>query len=96
MFVIKAEICEPAATAFVFSKQKTMYGGKDVARGDVILSSPAKTRRPGPHRSWDRHLGRPDSKEARAGAANAARQHHYQAHRARETAPGAERAEGLF
>ena len=37
MFVIKAEICEPAATAFVFSKQKTMYGGKDVARGDVIF-----------------------------------------------------------
>lgn len=35
-FAIKAEIGDPAAETFVFPAQKTMYGGKAIAPGDVI------------------------------------------------------------
>jgi len=37
MFAIKAEIGDPGAPAFVFSEQKTMYGGKHIAAGDTIF-----------------------------------------------------------
>jgi hypothetical protein len=37
MFAIKAEVSDPRAEAFAFAKQKTMYGGKHVAKGDVIF-----------------------------------------------------------
>lgn len=37
MFAIKAEVGEPGAKAFVFSRQKTMYGGKHIATGDTIF-----------------------------------------------------------
>lgn len=37
MFAIKAEVGEPRATAFAFSRQKTMYGGKHIATGDIIF-----------------------------------------------------------
>ena len=37
MFAIKAEISDLKAPAFAFAKQKTMYGGKRIARGDVIF-----------------------------------------------------------
>ena len=37
MFAIKAEVTEPGAKAFAFSKQKTMYGGKHIVRGDTIF-----------------------------------------------------------
>ncbi len=37
MFAIKAEISEVQAKAFAFSEQKTMYGGKHIARGDTIF-----------------------------------------------------------
>lgn len=36
-FVIKAEISNPRATTFVFTAEKTMYGGKHVAEGDTIF-----------------------------------------------------------
>lgn len=36
-FAIKAEIRNPRATAFVFTAEKTMYGGKHVAEGDTIF-----------------------------------------------------------
>jgi hypothetical protein len=36
-FAIKAEIAHPAAKDFAFSGQKTMYGGKSIAKGDVIF-----------------------------------------------------------
>jgi hypothetical protein len=36
MFAIKAEIGDPRAMTFVFREQKTMYGGKQIARGDTI------------------------------------------------------------
>ena len=37
MFAIKAEVSNPTARAFVFSEQKTMYGGKHVAVGDLVF-----------------------------------------------------------
>ncbi|AMJ63603.1 hypothetical protein [Bosea sp. PAMC 26642] len=36
-FAIKAEIGEPQASTFAFMAQKTMYGGKHIARGDTVF-----------------------------------------------------------
>ena len=36
-FAIKAEIREPRAAAFIFTAQKTMYGGKHIAAGDIVF-----------------------------------------------------------
>ncbi|MBZ9816919.1 hypothetical protein [Mesorhizobium sp. CA7] len=35
-YAIKTQIQDPAAERFVFAAQKTMYGGKRIAEGDVI------------------------------------------------------------
>src|SRR5207247_10156413 len=37
MFAIKAEVSDPCAETFAFSGQKTMYGGKHIAKGDTIF-----------------------------------------------------------
>jgi len=37
MFAIKAEVNDPRAETFAFSEQKTMYGGRRIARGDKIF-----------------------------------------------------------
>ena len=37
MFVIKAEVSDPLAKTFAFSAQKSMYGGKHIAKGDTIF-----------------------------------------------------------
>ena len=37
VFAIKAEVSDPRAKAFAFSAQKTMYGGKRIAKGDTIF-----------------------------------------------------------
>jgi len=37
VFAIKAEISDPSTQTFAFSAQKTMYGGKHIARGDTIF-----------------------------------------------------------
>jgi hypothetical protein len=37
MFAIKAEVSDPRAETFEFSAQKTMYGGKHIAKGDTIF-----------------------------------------------------------
>jgi hypothetical protein len=37
MFAIKAEVTDHMAKAFAFSEQKTMYGGKHIAKGDMIF-----------------------------------------------------------
>ena len=37
MFAIKAEVSEPEAETFAFSEQKTMYGGKQIAKDDQIF-----------------------------------------------------------
>ena len=36
-FAIKAEVIDPSARSFAFSAQKTMYGGKQIAKGDSIF-----------------------------------------------------------
>jgi hypothetical protein len=36
-FAIKAEVCDPRVKTFVFTAQKTMYGGKHIAEGDTIF-----------------------------------------------------------
>ena len=36
-FAIKAEVIDPSAKSFAFSVQKTMYGGKHIAKGDSIF-----------------------------------------------------------
>ena len=36
-YVIKAEIRDPRAKTFEFVAQKTMYGGKNIAVGDIIF-----------------------------------------------------------
>ena len=37
MFAIKAEVSDPSAETIVFNAQKTMYGGKHIAKGDTIF-----------------------------------------------------------
>ena len=37
MFAIKTEVGDPGAKTFAFSAQKTMYGGKQIAKGDTIF-----------------------------------------------------------
>jgi hypothetical protein len=36
-FAIKAEVGDPLAATFAFAAQKTMYGGKTIAVGDVVF-----------------------------------------------------------
>ncbi len=36
-FVIKAEVSDLEAETFVFRAQKTMYGGKRIAKGDTVF-----------------------------------------------------------
>ena len=36
-FAIKAEISDPSAKSLSFTAQKTMYGGKKIAKGDAIF-----------------------------------------------------------
>ncbi len=36
-FAIKAEVSDPSAKTFEFRAQKTMYGGKRIAKGDTIF-----------------------------------------------------------
>ncbi len=36
-FVIKAEVRNPQAKTFAFAAQKTMYGGKHIAKGDKVF-----------------------------------------------------------
>jgi hypothetical protein len=36
-FAIKAEVHDLRAKTFVFSEQKTMYGGKHIAKGDTVF-----------------------------------------------------------
>jgi len=37
MFAIKAEVSDPCAETFAFSAQKTMYSGKQIAKGDTTF-----------------------------------------------------------
>lgn len=42
-FLIKAELPDPSASVFVFSNQKTMYGGKGLALGDRVFVFASET-----------------------------------------------------
>ncbi|MET0795460.1 MAG: hypothetical protein ABW061_28335 [Polyangiaceae bacterium] len=42
-YVVKAEVQNPRAKAFVFAHMKTMYGGKQVAKGDTIFVFASET-----------------------------------------------------
>jgi hypothetical protein len=42
-FVIKAQMDDPAAESFVFTAQKTMYGGKAIAVGDTVFVFASET-----------------------------------------------------
>src|SRR3954465_13518202 len=37
VFAIKVEIRDPSAEEFTFAEQKTMYGGKHIAKGDTVF-----------------------------------------------------------
>src|SRR4029450_5722042 len=37
MFAIKVKVSDPWAETFAFSAEKTMYGGKHIAKGDTIF-----------------------------------------------------------
>jgi hypothetical protein len=37
MFAIKAEVADPRAATFACRAQKTMYGGKHIAKGDTVF-----------------------------------------------------------
>ncbi|HXA09458.1 MAG TPA: hypothetical protein VNW28_05715 [Chthoniobacterales bacterium] len=37
LFAIKAKVSDSGAETFVFSAQKTMYGGRQIAQGDTIF-----------------------------------------------------------
>ena len=37
MFAVKAEVSDLGAERFVFNAQKTMYGGKHIAKGDAVF-----------------------------------------------------------
>jgi hypothetical protein len=43
MFAIKAEVSDPMAKVFTFRKQKTMYGGKRITKGDTIFVFASET-----------------------------------------------------
>ena len=43
MFAIKGEVKNPLAKTFAFSEQKTMYGGKSIAKGDTIFIFASET-----------------------------------------------------
>jgi len=36
-YLIKADVSDPCAASFVFENQKTMYGGKSLALGDMVF-----------------------------------------------------------
>jgi hypothetical protein len=36
-YAIKAEVNDPRAKSFAFSEQKTMYGGRHIAKGDTVF-----------------------------------------------------------
>ena len=42
-FAIKAEVADPLAMTFTFTAQKTMYGGRHIARGDTVFVFASET-----------------------------------------------------
>ena len=44
-YVIKAPVPEVRAKVFVFTAQKTMYGGKQIAPGDTVFAFASEDRK---------------------------------------------------
>jgi hypothetical protein len=42
-YAIKAEVRDPRAASFSFARQKTMYGGKTIAKGDAVFIFASET-----------------------------------------------------
>ncbi len=57
MFAIKAEVSDPCAETFAFNAQKTMYGGKHIAKGDTIFVFASENEGARSHRQRRRYLG---------------------------------------
>lgn len=105
---IKAEVRDPGAETITFNTQKTMNGGKQIARGDTIfvfsseniagsglIACAIVTSAEAILRTpgTARQTPRPGK---RRGQANAAGEHHHPAFSPREAALGAERAQTDF
>jgi hypothetical protein len=96
MFAIKAEVSDSRAETFAFSAQKTMYGGKHIAKGDMIFVFASENEGgPGLVASGVVTSAKAIPKKHGIAPANAAREHHHQTHRARKAAPGAEASSEL-
>lgn len=94
MFAIKAAVSDRSAEAFTFSEQKTMYGGKHIAAGDVIFVFASENEGgPGLIASGIVTSAKATPKKRGIARANGPCQHHHQAHRDREASPGTERAQ---
>src|SRR5213078_1016355 len=97
MFAIKAEVSDPCAETFAFNAQKTMYGGKHIAKGDTIFVFASENEGgPGLIASGVVTSAKAIAKKTGHRAANTPREHHHQAHRAREAAPRPDRAQIVF
>src|SRR4030088_400775 len=97
IFAIKAEVSDPWAETFAFSAQKTMYGGKHIAKGDTLFVFASENEGgPGLIASGVVTSAKAIAKKTRDRPTNAAREHHHQTDRAREAAPGAELAQTFF
>jgi len=91
MFAIKAEVNNPEAETFAFTSQKTMYGGKRIAKGDTIFVFASENEGgSGLTASGIVTSAKAIAKKTRDRPANAAREHHHQTHGACEAPPGAE------
>jgi hypothetical protein len=97
MFAIKVEVSDPWAETFALSAQKTMYGGKHIAKGDAIFVFASENEGgPGLVASGVVTSAKAIAKKRGIAPANAAPEHHHQTHRARKAAPGAKRAQTFF
>ena len=94
MFAIKAEVSDPWAETFGFSAQKTMYGGKHIAKGDTIFVFASENQGgPGLIASGVVTSAKAIAKKRGIARQTARGEHYRQANCAGEAAPGTERAQ---
>ena len=90
-FAIKTEISDPHAETFTFAAQKTMYGGKHIAKGDVIFVFASENEGgPGLIAIGVVTSAKAIAKKRGDCPADASCEHHHQTHCARETTSGTE------
>ena len=96
-FAIKTEIREPRAKMFAFAAQKTMYGGKHIAKATRSSSSRARTKAgPGLIASGVVTVSRRSRTDARDRSPDAAREHHDQADGVCKAPSGTDRTQAIF